>query len=340
MSWKNTQQASLADALVIEHKSLSELDDVHNIIFWPEIEKTLSNLYSSVRGAPAYPPLMMFKILILQAWYNLSDEALEKQIARDLMFRRFIDLSLSESVPDHSSIWRFRQLLNTENLLEPLLEQINTHLEKNSVIVSVGSINIIDATVIEAKQSRKRKGKDGNNTQDKDAKYNVKIAADGKRKTTYGFKMHANTDEDGFVKNMTYTPGNVHDSQELDELLDINKSKDKLKVSGQVYADSAYANKLNDKKLGNQNNKILHRAYRNKPLTKQQKQENKQRSSIRYIVERTFGLLKQHHGLGKARYLGLERNKARAQLIAMSHNLKTGMNIFKRMRSLQDCYVQ
>jgi IS5 family transposase len=336
MSWKNTQQTSLADALVIEHKSLSELDDVHNIIFWPEIEKTLSNLYSSVRGAPAYPPLMMFKILILQAWYNLSDEALEKQIARDLMFRRFIDLSLSESVPDHSSIWRFRQLLNTENLLEPLLEQINTHLEKNSVIVSVGSINIIDATVIEAKQSRKRKGKDGNNTQDKDAKYNVKIAADGKRKTTYGFKMHANTDEDGFVKNMTYTPGNVHDSQELDELLDINKSKDKLKVSGQVYADSAYANKLNDKKLGNQNNKILHRAYRNKPLTKQQKQENKQRSSIRYIVERTFGLLKQHHGLGKARYLGLERNKARAQLIAMSHNLKTGMNIFKKMQRLKD----
>ena len=336
MSWKNTQQASLADALVIEHKSLSELDDVHNIIFWPEIEQTLSGLYSSVRGAPAYPPLMMFKILILQAWYNLSDEALEKQIARDLMFRRFINLSLSESVPDHSSIWRFRQLLNTQGLLTTLLNQINAHLERNSIIVSLGSINIIDATVIEAKQSRKRKGKDGNNTQDKDAKYNVKIAADGKRKTTYGFKMHANTDEDGFVKNMTYTPGNVHDSQELDELLDINKSKDKLKVSGQVYADSAYANKLNDKKLGNQNNKILHRAYRNKPLTKQQKQENKQRSSIRYIVERTFGLLKQHHGLGKARYLGLQRNKTRAQLIAMSHNLKTGMNIFKEIQQLKD----
>ena len=336
MSWKNTQQASLADALVIEHKSLSELDDVHIIIFWPEIEQTLSGLYSSVRGAPAYPPLMMFKILILQAWYNLSDEALEKQIARDLMFRRFINLSLSESVPDHSSIWRFRQLLNTQGLLTTLLNQINAHLERNSIIVSLGSINIIDATVIEAKQSRKRKGKDGNNTQDKDAKYNVKIAADGKRKTTYGFKMHANTDEDGFVKNMTYTPGNVHDSQELDELLDINKSKDKLKVSGQVYADSAYANKLNDKKLGNQNNKILHRAYRNKPLTKQQKQENKQRSSIRYIVERTFGLLKQHHGLGKARYLGLQRNKTRAQLIAMSHNLKTGMNIFKEIQQLKD----
>jgi len=50
--------------------------------------------------------------------------------------------------------------------------------------------------------------------------------------------------------------------------------------------------------------------------------------------------LKQHHGLSKARYLGLERNKTRVQLIAMSHNLKTGMNIFKRMQNLKDCYVQ
>ncbi|VVM26475.1 hypothetical protein BSPWISOXPB_11401 [uncultured Gammaproteobacteria bacterium] len=59
---------------------------------------------------------------------------------------------------------------------------------------------MIDATVIEAKQSRKRKGKNGNNTQDPEADYNVKIAADGKRKTTYSYKMHANTDEDGFLK--------------------------------------------------------------------------------------------------------------------------------------------
>jgi hypothetical protein len=82
-----------------KHKSLSELDDVHNIINWSEIEQTLSNLYSSKTGASAYPPIMMFKILTLQAWYGLSDEALEKKIARDLMFRRFIDLSLSEAVP-------------------------------------------------------------------------------------------------------------------------------------------------------------------------------------------------------------------------------------------------
>ena len=142
---------------------------------------------------------------------------------------------------------------------------------------------------------------------------------------------------------MTFTPGNVHDSQEFDKLLDCGRVKDKLKTCGEVYADSTYANKTNDKKLGKQNNKVLHRAYRNTSLTQVQKQENKQRSSIRYIVERTFGLLKLHHGLGKARYLGLERNKTRAQLIAMSHNLKTGMNIFKemqRLKSLRGYYIQ
>jgi hypothetical protein len=64
--------------------------------------------------------------------------------------------------------------------------------------------------------------------------------------------------------------------------------KDKLKTCGEVYADSAYANKKNDKKLGKKNNKVLHRAYRNTPLMQVQKQENKQCSSIRYIVERTF----------------------------------------------------
>ena len=172
----------------------------------------------------------------------------------------------------------------------------------------------------------------GDNTQDPEAAWNVKTAADGKRKSTYGFKLHANTDEDGFIKKMTTTPGNVHDSLhnfgEFEHLLGDSR--------GQVYADSAYANKDNDEKLGKANNRILHRAYRNTPLTAQQKAQNKIYSSVRYVVERTFGLLKLHHGLGKARYRGLARNKARAQLIAMSHNLKTGMNIFKQLQRLQE----
>ena len=179
---------------------------------------------------------MMFKILILQAWYNLSDEALEEQIARDLLFRRFIGLSLSDAVPDHSTIWRFRNLLHTENLLDSLLVQINNHLAKNSLIVATGSVNIIDATVIEEKQCRSKKNKQGTRPE---AAWNVKTASDGRRKSTYGFKLHANTDEDGFIKKMTYTHGNVHDS-----LHDFGGFEHLLgDRHGQVYADSAYTHR-------------------------------------------------------------------------------------------------
>jgi IS5 family transposase len=323
MSWKNLTQYGLADALLSKHDSLKELDDVHQIIDWAEIEGLLSPLHSSKRGKPAFPPLMMFKVMLLQAWYNLSDPAMEKQLARDLLFRRFVGLNLSESVPDHSTIWRFRNLLQKKDLLDSMLERINAHLARASLIVTQGSISIVDATVIEAKQSRPRKNKKGENTQDPEAAYTTKKSADGKRKTTYGYKLHANADEDGFIKRLAYSPANDHDSQHFDEVLTGTESA--------VYADSAYASKKNEKRLGKKS-KILYRAYRNTPLSDAQKAANKQRSGIRSTVERVFGLLKLHHGLSKARYMGLERNKCRAQLIVMSHNIKCGLSIYRKMQ--------
>jgi len=326
MAWKNLTQNSLTDALASHHSALEELDAVHDIINWKQIEKSLSSLYQGTRGAPSYPPLMLFKILILQAWYGLSDPAMEKQLARDLMFRRFIDLSLSETVPDHSTLWRFRQLLQEKELLEPLLAKINDQLEQASLIVTHGSISIIDATIIEAKNARPKKNKQGESSQDKEAAYTRKAGSDGHQKTTFGYKLHANTDEDGFVKKLEYTPANVHDSQVFDELLTGHEE--------QVYADSAYASKKNNEALG-EKNQILERAYRNKPLTEKQKQNNRRKSKIRSTVERSFGLMKLHQGLDKARYMGLARNKTRALLIAMAHNIKCGLNIFKDMQKLQ-----
>jgi IS5 family transposase len=53
----------------------------------------------------------MFKALLLQSWYALSDPKLDKQLARDLLIRRFVGLDIAESIPDHSTFWRFRQVL-------------------------------------------------------------------------------------------------------------------------------------------------------------------------------------------------------------------------------------
>ena len=321
MAWKNIKQRSLNDGMLIQHKALTELDDILKMIKWHNIEKYLVDLHNSKKGERAYPPLMMFKALLLQSWYNLSDQQLESQLARDLLFRRFVGIGLDDSVPDHSSIWRFRQKISEEGRLAFLFDRLNQGLTEAGLLIKQGQVSIIDASVIEAKQNRPHKGVDGENTQDKEAGYNVKQSSDGKMKTTFGFKAHMNVDEDGFVSQVMTTAGNVHDSQCLEDLL--------TGAETAVYADSAYASARHDDLLKQKNikNGILKRAYRNKPLTKVEKQHNKQLSSIRSTVERVFGILKQHYGMGKARYLGKQRNHARLLLMSMAYNLKRGLAI-------------
>jgi transposase, IS5 family len=321
MAWKSLKQTSLADALLIEHSALTELDSILNLINWHNIEAKLTDLHTAKRGERAYPPLMMFKALLLQAWYNLSDPALEQQLARDLLFRRFVGLSLDQAVPDHSSLWRFRQLISQNGRLDAMLSQLNRQLGEAGLLIRTGQISIIDASVIEAQRARPNKGVHGNNTQDPEAAWNVKTAANGKKTSTYGFKAHLNVEEDGFINQCQISAGNVHDSQHFTDLLTGKESA--------VYADSAYASAAHEVHLAKRNikSRILNRAYRNKPLNESQKQQNQNYSATRSIVERVFGVLKLHYGMAKARYLGLVRNHARILLMAFAYNLKRGLAI-------------
>lgn len=319
MSWKSLEQQSFAHSFLVDHDALHELDDVNELIDWSQIERLLINVHSSTRGEPAWPPLLMFKALLLQSWYKLSDPALEKQLARDLLFRRFIDLDISESVPDHSTLWRFRQLLESLSLMESLLEEINTQMIEQSLYIQSGEVSIIDASVIEAQQCRPNKRKDGTNTQDPEAAWNVKAGSDGKRKSTYGFKAHINVEEDGFIKAIDYTAGNVHDSNCFIDLLSGDESA--------AYADSAYPSQSHNDWLSEHKvaNRLIKRAYRNRPLTKEDKRFNRLHSGVRCTVERVFGVLKQHYAMGKARYLGLARNRTRFELMCIAYNMKRGV---------------
>ena len=323
MAWKNIKQLSFADDLAEVHSAVKEFDDVHDLINWSRIEDILSQIHIRIKGEKAWPPLMMYKALLLQIWHRLSDPELEKMLARDMLFRRFVGFSLSEKVPDHSTIWRFRNLLEEMQLNESLLEEVNQQLSDKGLLIRSGEVSIIDASVIKAKNNRPNKGKDGENTQDKEAAYNVKNGSDGKRKTVYGFKAHTNVEEDGFIKRYGLTAGNVHDSQVFDSLL-TGKEKE-------AFADSAYKSKERDNILKDKrvSNRILERAYRNKPLTEQQKISNRLVSGTRSIVERVFGVLKLHYAMGNARYLGLSRNKARLGLMCVAHNIKRGMTIYR-----------
>jgi transposase, IS5 family len=93
---------------------------------------------------------MVLKALLLQSWYKLSHPALEKQLTRDLLFRRFVGLDITESTPDHSTFWRFRQQLKKRPLMEPLLKEINDQLIEQGLYIKSGGVSIVDASVIEA----------------------------------------------------------------------------------------------------------------------------------------------------------------------------------------------
>jgi IS5 family transposase len=323
MAWKPHTQMSFADELLIEHDALLELDDINAFIDWKRIETHLRTIYASTEGNQAYAPLLMFKALLLQSWYGLSDPALEKQLARDLLFRRFVGLNLSDAIPDHSTIWRYRQALDKANVAQALLKEVNTQLQQKGLLIKHGSVSIIDASVIEAQRARPNEGSDGNSTQDPEAQWNVKTAANGKKTSTYGFKIHINVDEDGFIKTTDFTAGNVHDSQVFTQLLD---DKDHA-----VYADSAYPSQKHSEwlKARGIEDRMIARAYRNKPLTNAQKAQNRLWAGTRCTVERTFGILKLHYGMAKARYLGLTRNAMRVGLMCIGYNMKRGLNLLR-----------
>jgi len=257
----NIGRATIFDAMIADHKSLHEFDKIDDLVDWGKIEDLLSCIYSSCEGGASYPPLVMFRAMLMQVWHDLSDVQMEKSLSRDLLFRRFCRLSLADKVPDHSTISRFRNALVKANLYDDLLNEVNDQLASKGAIVKIGEVSIVDATIIEAHQCRKKPGVKKENTQDEEAGWSIKTGTKGRKESTYGFKAHANVDEDGFVKVVKVTAGNVHDSQVLDEILTGSEEE--------LYADSAYAgqpiaDKLSERKI---KNRINQRAYRNKPLT-------------------------------------------------------------------------
>ena len=306
MSIKHLTQPSLADGLVHNHRHLRELDDIQSLIDWSEIAQVLNAIEIKDTGNRAYTSLLMFKIILLQTWYNLSDVQMEKQMARDLMFRRFTALPLDAPTPDHSTIWRFREKLVKLQLHKPLLDNINVQLHHKRIKIKQGSVAIIDATLIKAHYG-----------QDDEATWATKTNSKGKTESTYGYKSHINVDEDGFVNSHTYNTAAPHDSQVFGELI--------VEGNQALYGDCAFQSAKHDELLQTLgiDNRMHEKAQRNKPLTEQQKQNNRIRSTIRNTVERVYGQTKRHMGLGIAKYQGKARNALRAGMIYLCHNLKT-----------------
>ena len=141
MAVKSTGQFSFVDALAPQVSGGGgRLDRLDGLVKWYRFEKLLACLRDAGAGRPAYPPLLMFKVLLLQSLYGLSDAETEEALADRLSFRRFAGLALTDAVPDHTTICRFRSLLIERALLERLFAELDKQLDRAGLILRRGTM--------------------------------------------------------------------------------------------------------------------------------------------------------------------------------------------------------
>jgi IS5 family transposase len=261
----------------------------------------------------AYPLLTYVKLLLLQQWYGLSDEGLEAAVDDRLSFRRFAGIPLAESVPDHSSIWRFREELAKRGLAEKLLAEVNRQLDAKGLILRRGTL--IDATILDA--AVRPPGGDAGEVAERDPQ------AGWTRKngrSRFGYKAHAAVDEgSGLVREAAMTPADVHDSVPADDLVQGDEEA--------VYADKAYDSEARRTGLRERGiePRIMYRARRNRPLRPWQVAFNKAVAPVRAGVERLFATMKRAYGYRRVRYLGLARNEVQLRALCAAINLRRAL---------------
>ena len=308
------------------------LERLNQVVDWEFFRKTAEKALNTNKmvnaGPKPYDPLLMFKILILQRYYNLSDEQIEYQILDRLTFCRFLGISLNDRVPDEKTIWDFRDRLINKNLDKELFELFGDLLEKHGLIAHEGKI--VDASFVEAPRQRNKREenkqiKEGQVPEQWDENPNKKRQKDVDAKWTkknnelhYGYKNHAKVDnKHKFIEKGIATDASVHDSQALDDLLD-EKDEDQ-----NLWADSAYSGKdqENTVKKYKVNNKIHEKGYKNKPLTEEQKSLNNEKSKIRARVEHVFGFMEQSMKKLYVRSIGIKRASGFVSMVNLTYNL-------------------
>ncbi len=303
---KKMGQLSFADGLV--SGATNFLSEVDAVLDWSSLEQELSGIYSSGTGRPSYPLLMLFKTLLLQQWYNLSDPGLEEALCDRISFRRFVGLSLSDPVPDHSTISRFRSQLGDR--YERLLSSLNAQFESQGFIIKHGTM--LDASFVRSSSPKK--------TVDPEAGSYGRHTGEN----TCGYKMHMAVDrKSGLARRVIVTPANINDTTPADDLV--------MGDEKAVYADKAYD--THARRLGLEERGIfpgiMHRPNKHHPLTKAQSLFNKRMAKLRAPVEHVFGILKLHYRLRRTRYIGLTRTAVQITLACMAMNIKRTLVLAK-----------
>lgn len=333
--------AAMGDPLI----KINEMIDWE--IFREPIETAIRKPDYSKGGRPPYDALLMFKITMLMSWYNLSYNQAQYQINDRLSFMRFLDVEVGYKLPDENTIWDFKEAIKDNELDRELFELFNTTLNgygyqlNSGKMVDAGFVEVPRRRVIkesEIKEPEKLLENGAINVTLEETESDILVHAEDDKTqhilnqtdfdarftkkggiTFFGYKDHAAVDKDTkIIIDYDVTSADVHDSQVFTQFITPDTTG--------VWADSAYlsggiidATKyINPDILIN----ICNRAYRNRPLTDEQKEENRLISKVRARVEHVFGVMTRSMGGMTLNCVGLERARRDIGLRNLGYNLK------------------
>lgn len=298
-------------------------------LFRPALQTLRDKPRKSNAGAKGYDVVLMFKALILQSLYNLSDEQLEYQILDRLSFSRFLGIDLGGKVPDFTTIWLFRESLATSGLERELFDRFDGYLRSSGFSARKGQI--VDASIVQTPRQRNTRQenqqiKDGradtvrnewskakNAQKDTDARWTKKNG-----KSFFGYKNHVQADvKHKLIRDYDVTAAHVHDSQVFASLLDASNT------SADVWADSAYRSEESIETLAalGYREHLQRKGHRGRPLSQREKKGNRTRSAVRSRVEHIFGVQTMKMGTTIIRCIGQIRARCKIGLRNLAYNL-------------------
>jgi IS5 family transposase len=323
------------------------LEKLNAVVCWEVFAKPLAKALKRSDGAkggrPAYDPVLMIKIMVLQALYSLSDDQAEFQIQDRLSFMRFLGLGLGDKVPDAKTIWLFREHLTQARAVDNLFARFDRHLTKAGYLAMGGQI--VDATIVAAPKQRNtdaekaaiKAGKIPDEwkhkpaklrQKDRDARWTVKFSKarvdeDGKIRQrdiavpAFGYKNHAAIDRrHGFIRGWKVTSASAYDGAQLRNVLD------RQNTGSKVWADTAYRSKKNEAWLDRNGyvSDIHHKKPRSRAMSQTMARANGRRSKVRSFVEHVFARQKAQMKLF-IRTIGIARATTKIGMVNLAYNL-------------------
>jgi transposase, IS5 family len=316
------------------------LEKLNKLVDWDFFEKEILKLLPEVDyskgGRPPISRALLFKVMVLQQMYNLSDDEVEYQIIDRTSFKNFLGIESYKDTPDAKTIWLVRDQLNKAGIFDRLFIMFVERLKGRGIVLEQGAI--IDATIVDTPIQRNTREenkeiKEGNGDtlwkdepnkkeqKDIDGRWTQKHGED-----LYGYKDHVLVDaESKIIIDFEVTNAAIHDSQLLPELIEGHTQIEEL------YGDSAYRSEAIDNLLAEKSitNKIHEKGKRNQPLTKRQFTANRKKSRIRARVEHVFGIISRSMGGIKFYVRSLERMTAKITMMNLVYNIKRAVYLSK-----------